>query len=71
MSLLMSWTRFAVRCRQAIYMMTTGARENAFRNVKTIAECLADEIINCAKGSANSYTIRKKDETERVAKSNR
>ena len=36
-----------------------------------IAECLADELINAAKGSSNSYAIKKKDELERVAKSNR
>ncbi|GJT84534.1 glycine cleavage system P protein [Tanacetum coccineum] len=38
---------------QVIYLLTTGARESAFRNVKTIAECLADELINAAKGSSN------------------
>merc|ERR1711991_658349 len=54
-----------------IYLIAVGARNSAFRNVKTIAECLADEIINAAKGSSNSYAIKKKDETERVAKSNR
>ena len=55
----------------AIWLLTTGAREAAFRNIKTIAECLADEIMNAAKGSSNSYAIKKKDEIERVAKSNR
>ena len=59
------------RVNQAIYLLTTGAREAAFRNIKTIAECLADELINAAKGSSNSYAIKKKDELERVAKSNR
>ncbi|KAJ1725460.1 ribosomal protein S5 [Coemansia erecta] len=59
------------RVNQAISLMTTGTREAAFRNVKTIAECLADELINAAKGSSNSYAIKKKDELERVAKSNR
>ena len=47
------------------------AREAAFRNIKTMAECLADEIINASKGSSNSYAIKKKDEIERVAKANR
>ncbi|THU56059.1 hypothetical protein C4D60_Mb11t13270 [Musa balbisiana] len=42
------------RVNQAIYLLTTGARESAFRNIKTIAECLADELINAAKGSSNS-----------------
>ncbi len=59
------------RVNQAIWLITTGAREAAFRNVKTIAECLADELINAAKGSSNSYAIKKKDELERVAKANR
>lgn len=59
------------RVNQAITLLTTGTRESSFRNVKSIAECLADELINAAKGSSNSYAIKKKDELERVAKSNR
>ncbi|KAG7883275.1 hypothetical protein KL937_000448 [Ogataea polymorpha] len=59
------------RVNQAIALLTIGAREAAFRNVKTIAECLAEELINAAKGSSTSYAIKKKDELERVAKSNR
>ncbi|VDD97844.1 unnamed protein product [Enterobius vermicularis] len=48
------------RVNQALWLLCTGARE-----------CLADELINAAKGSSNSYAIKKKDELERVAKSNR
>jgi len=59
------------RVNQSLYLLTQGVRNSAFRNVKTIAECLADELMNAAKGSSNSYAIKKKDETERVAKSNR
>jgi len=59
------------RVNQAIHLMTTGAKNAAFRNVKTISECLADELMNAAKGSSNSFAIKKKDELERVAKSNR
>eukprot|EP01065_Artemidia_motanka_P037063 TRINITY_DN45241_c0_g1_i1.p2 TRINITY_DN45241_c0_g1~~TRINITY_DN45241_c0_g1_i1.p2 ORF type:complete len:118 (+),score=26.96 TRINITY_DN45241_c0_g1_i1:2-355(+) len=59
------------RVNQAIFLLTTGAREHAFRKIKSIAECLADELINAAKGSSNSYAIKKKDELERVAKGNR
>lgn len=66
-----SWRGARRRAPQAIWLLTTGAREAAFRNVKTIAECLADELINAAKGSSNSYAIKKKDELERVAKANR
>ncbi|XP_052223930.1 uncharacterized protein LOC127839580 [Dreissena polymorpha] len=59
------------RVNQAIWLLCTGAREASFRNIKSIAECLADELINAAKGSSNSHAIKKKDELERVAKSNR
>ena len=59
------------RVNQGIYLLVTGARASTFRNPKTVAECLADEIINAAKGSSNSYAIKKKDEIERVAKANR
>ena len=37
------------RVNQALYLLATGARESSFRNVKTLAECLADELINAAK----------------------
>jgi small subunit ribosomal protein S5e len=59
------------RVNQSIYLMTIGARNSSFRNIKSIAECLADEIINCASDSQNSYAVKKKDEIERVAKLNR
>ena len=58
-------------CTYIDLFLYTQTRESAFRNVKSIAECLADELINAAKGSSNSYAIKKKDELERVAKSNR
>lgn len=60
------------RVNQAIYLICKGARESAFRSLKSISETLADEIINASKGSGgNSYAVRKKDEIERVAKGNR
>lgn len=37
------------RVNQAIWLLCNGAREASFRNIKTIAECLADELINAAK----------------------
>lgn len=33
------------------YFHIIGARESSFRNIKTIAECLADELMNAAKVS--------------------
>ena len=59
------------RVNYALYLIATGAREAAFRNLKTMAECLAEELVNAARGSSNSYAIKKKDEIERVSKSNR
>jgi len=59
------------RVNQAIYLISHGAREASFRSIKTIAECLADEIVNASKGSSSSYAIKKKDEVERVSKANR
>ena len=37
------------RVNQAIYLMTRGSRESAFRSLKSISECLADEIIAASK----------------------
>jgi len=51
--------------------MALGARKAAFKNTKSIAECLADEIMNAAKLSNNSFAVKKKDEVEKNAKANR
>jgi small subunit ribosomal protein S5e len=62
------------RVNQAIYLITRGSRESSIRNIKSLSEILADEIIAASKGSGtgtNSYAVRKKDEIERVAKGNR
>jgi len=59
------------RVNQALYFIATGAREASFRTMKTIAECLADELMNAAKASPNSWAVKKKDEIEKVAKGNR
>lgn len=61
------------RVNQAIFLICKGSRESAFRSHKSLAECLADEIVNASKGVAggNSYAVKKKDEIERVAKGNR
>ncbi|CAB0011263.1 unnamed protein product [Nesidiocoris tenuis] len=47
------------RVNQAIWLLCTGAREAAFRNIKTIAECLADELINAAKTRIKSQPLRR------------
>jgi small subunit ribosomal protein S5e len=59
------------RINKGIYLICAGARESSFRNVRNIAECLADEFLACAEGTNSSFAIRKKEEVERSAKSNR
>ena len=48
------------RVNQALYLLTTGARNTAFRNIKSIAECLADELIN----AANDNQVRRQTACE-------
>ncbi|CAE6428927.1 unnamed protein product [Rhizoctonia solani] len=57
------------RVNQAIALLTIGTRESAFRNVKSVAECLADELINAAKGSSNSYAIKIDQDKRRIGTS--
>lgn len=42
----------------SLLLSSSQTRDSAFRNVKSVAECLADELINAAKGSSNSYAIK-------------
>ena len=51
--------------------LAEGARKAAFSNPKTIDECLADELIGAANKDNKSYSIRKRDEMERIALSSR
>lgn len=55
----------------ALRFISDGARQVSFSNPKTIDECLADEIIAAAARDSKSFSIRKRDEIERVALSSR
>ncbi len=55
----------------ALRNIAEGARRAAFKSKKSIAACLADEIIAAANNESRSYAISKKEEVERVAKSAR
>jgi len=55
----------------ALRHLTEGARNAAFRSPKSIAECLADEIINAANNDPRSYAVARKEEIERIALSSR
>ena len=55
----------------ALRFISNGARQVSFSNPKTIDECLADEIIAAAERDGKSFSIRKRDEIERIALSSR
>ncbi len=56
----------------ALRNIAEGARLAAFKSKKSIAECLADELIAAANNDpSKSYAVSKKEEVERIAKSAR
>ncbi len=59
------------RINIALSYISEGIRNSAFKNKKTLIEITADELINAARNNPNSFAIKKKEETERIAKSNR
>ena len=60
------------RLDMSLRNITLAAIMGAFDKKKTLAEALADEIEFAAKGDVNSsYAIKKRDETERMARSSR
>jgi len=55
----------------ALRFMSEGVRAAAFSSPKSVEEVLAEEIIQAAAGDSNSYTVKKKNEQERVAMASR
>ncbi len=55
----------------AIRNLSTGVVQTSSKNKKPIEECLADEIMLAAKGDMTSFSVAKKEESERVAQSAR
>ena len=55
----------------ALRNIAEGARRASFKSKRSIASCLADEIIAAANNESRSYAVSKKEEAERVAKSAR
>ncbi|KZX16673.1 30S ribosomal protein S7 [Methanobrevibacter filiformis] len=49
--------------------LTRGALQSAFKNKKSVAECLADELMLASEHDTRSFAIQKKEEKERVARS--
>jgi len=55
----------------ALRFIADGARKASWGNIKTIDECLADEIILASQRDNKSYAVQKRDEQERKALSSR
>jgi small subunit ribosomal protein S7 len=55
----------------ALRFISEGVREGAFTSAKSVEEVLADEIIAAASGDSNSYSVKKRNEQERVAMASR
>jgi len=43
----------------------------AYKSKKSVSVCLADELIAASKGDVKAYSVNKKEERERIAKSAR
>ena len=48
--------------------LTRGTLQSAFKNKKSVAECLANELIFASEEDTRSFALQKKEEKERVAK---
>lgn len=59
------------RLNIALRLLGEGIRVTAFKNSKSMPEVIANEIMAAAKNAQSSYAVKKREEIERVAKSNR
>lgn len=59
------------RINVGMYLLCKGIRESSFKSLKSFPENIADELIAASKNSQSSYAVKKRDEIERIAKSNR
>ncbi len=55
----------------AVRNIATGVTNSSKKNKKNIAVCIADELMKASKNDVNSFSISKKNDVERVAKSAR
>jgi len=55
----------------ALRNVALAAIMSAFNSKKTLAQALADEIILASSGDANSYSVKRRNDTERMARSAR
>jgi small subunit ribosomal protein S7 len=59
------------RVNTALYFISDAVEKAAHKSKRPVAACLADEIIAASKGDVKAYSVNKKEERERIAKSAR
>ena len=59
------------RLDTALRNICQGALNASYKNKKSIESCLADEIIKASKNDPASFSIAKKNDVERIARSAR
>jgi small subunit ribosomal protein S7 len=59
------------RVNTAIFFIAEGVHKAAHKSKKPVSACLADELIAASKGDVKTYSVSKKEERERIAKSAR
>ena len=59
------------RVNTALAYISAGVKAASHKKKRAVAACLADELIGAANGDAKCYSIAKREERERVAKSAR
>ncbi|WP_309492650.1 30S ribosomal protein S7 [Candidatus Hecatella orcuttiae] len=55
----------------ALRFLAEGARKAAMGNIRTVDECLAEELILAAQKDSRSYAVAKRNEQERIALASR
>ncbi len=59
------------RVNTSLFFISEAVYKAAHKNKKPVAACLADELIAASKGDVKAYSVNKKEERERIAKSAR
>lgn len=59
------------RVNTSLFFLSEAVYKAAHKSKKSVAACLADELIAASKGDVKAYSVNKKEERERIAKSAR
>ncbi|MCC7567253.1 MAG: 30S ribosomal protein S7 [Methanoregulaceae archaeon] len=59
------------RVNSSLVFISDAVKKAAHKSKKPVAVCLADELIAASKGDVKTYSVNKKEERERIAKSAR